>query len=201
MTRRAAALLLGVLAAAVAVIVLWTRPQVLSPGKRRARAFLRATPSPAPAATVLAGTPAVTPPETVRVTLFFLDKDGKLEAEERDIPKPSGPSAYLKALFTELAHGPTRAGLVAVLPSKISLRGAYLLTEGLAVLDLAVDSGLSFGGSEELAIVAAVVNTVLQNVADTNRVRLLINGEPAETLGGHVDLTQPLSYIRDEVAR
>ena len=159
------------------------------------------TPSPAPVSTVLAGTPAVTPAETVRVTVFFLGTaDDRLHAEERDIPKPSGPGAYLKALFAELRRGPARGGLATVLPPKIQLRNAFLLPDGVAVLDLAVDSGLSFGASEELAIVAALVDTVLQNVADTTRVRILVNGEPAETLGGHVDLTRPLLYLRSEVA-
>ena len=46
------------------------------------------------------------------------------------------------------------------------------------MLDLAVDSGLSFGSAEELTIVASLVDTVLQNVADTTRVRILVNGEP-----------------------
>jgi spore germination protein GerM len=87
-----------------------------------------------------------------------------------------------------------------VLPPKLQLRNAFLLPDGIAVMDLAMDSGLSFGADEELAIVAAVVDTVLQNVADTTRVRILVNGEPAETLGGHVDLTQPLVYLRGEVA-
>jgi spore germination protein GerM len=90
--------------------------------------------------------------------------------------------------------------LVAPLPEKIQLRNAFLLPRGVAVLDLAVDSGLSFGSSEEISIVASLVDTTLQNVADTNRVRILVNGEPAETLGGHVDLTHPLLYLRNEVA-
>jgi hypothetical protein len=63
-----------------------------------------------------------------------------------------------------------------------------------------VDAGLSFGADEELTIVASVVDTVLQNVAETRTVRLLVNGEPAETLGGHVDLTRPLLYLRAELA-
>jgi len=73
------------------------------------------------------------------------------------------------------------------------------LNDGVAVLDLSLDSP-SFGSTEEVTIVAALVDTVLQNVADTTRVRLLVNGEPAETLGGHVDLTRPLLYLRNEVA-
>jgi germination protein M len=200
MTRRAAALLLAALVLAVGAIAFLTRPEGLATGRRRIRAFLRVTPSPAPVTPPPAGTPAPTPPETVRVTVFFLGEDGLLHPEQRDISKPTGPGQYLKALFAELAKGPAEAGHAAVLPPKIQLRNAFLLPEGIAVVDLAMDSGLAFGADEELAIVAAVVNTVLQNVADTTRVRILVNGEPAETLGGHVDLTQPLLYLRGAVA-
>jgi hypothetical protein len=136
----------------------------------------------------------------VRVTLFFPDASGMLHAEERDIPRPTGASAYLRALFAELQKGPTADGLVAPLPPKVQLRNAFLLHEGEAVLDLAVDASLSFGSDEELAIVGSLVDTTLQNVADTTRVRILVNGEPAETLGGHVDLTRPLLFLKLIVA-
>ena len=201
MTRRAAAILLLVLAGAVVATVLLTRPRVAATGKRRGLSFLRVTPAPAAVSPAAAGTPAVTAVQTVRVTIFFPGKDdGKLHAEERDIAKPAGASAYLKALFAELKRGPTREGLVAALPVKIALRGAYLPADGVAVLDLAVDPPPALGSSEEVTIVAALVDTVLQNVAGTTRVRLLVNGEPAETLAGHVDLTRPLLYFRNEVA-
>jgi spore germination protein GerM len=200
MTRRAAAILLILLGAAVVATVLLTSPRVAVTGKRRGLSFLRVTPAPAPVTPVAAGTPAVTPIQTVRVTVFFPGKeDEKLHTEERDISKPAGASAYLKALFAELQRGPTREGLVAALPPKLQLRNAFLLNDGVAVLDLSLDSP-SFGSTEEVTIVAALVDTVLQNVADTTRVRLLVNGEPAETLGGHVDLTRPLLYLRNEVA-
>jgi len=138
--------------------------------------------------------------ETVRVTLFFPDASGMLHTEERDIPRPTAGSAYLRALFSELQKGPTGAGLLAPLPPKVQLRNAFLLREGEAVIDLAVDQGLSFGSDEELSIVGSLVDTTLQNVADTSRVRILVNGEPAETLGGHVDLTRPLLFLKQVVA-
>jgi germination protein M len=201
MTRRAAAILLLVLGAAVVATVLLTGPRVAATGKRRGLSFLRVTPAPAPVSPATGGPPAATPVQTVRITVFFPGKDDeKLHAEEREIAKPAGASAYLRALFAELQRGPTREGLVTALPPKLQLRSAYLLADGVAVLDLGMDSAPSLGSSEEVTIVAALVDTVLQNVADTTRVRLLVNGEPAETLGGHVDLTRPLLYLRNEVA-
>ena len=200
MTRRAAAVLLLLLMAAVGgLVLLWNRPAGTS-RRPRFRLFLRVTPAPAAAVTAA---PGATPPpgETVRLTLFFPSADdARLRQEERDIPKPSGAGASLRAIFRRLQRGPTRAGLLAALPAKMQLRNAFLLPEGEAVLDLAVDAALSFGSDEELSIVAALVDTTLQNVADTTRVRILVNGEPAETLGGHVDLTRPLAYLRSEVA-
>jgi sporulation and spore germination protein len=199
MTRRGAAILLAALVAAVGVLLFVSRPNP-SLGRRRSRLFLRVTPAPAPA-TPAAGVEGPTPAPTVRVTLFFLGADdGKLHSEERDIPKPAGAGAYLKALFAELKRGPQRQGLLPSIPQRIQLRNAFLLPQGLVVVDLAIDAGLAFGSDEELSIVASLVDTILQNVADTNRVGILVNGEPAETLGGHVDLTRPLLYLRDEVA-
>ena len=74
------------------------------------------------------------------------------------------------------------------------------MPSGEVVLDLAVDSSLSFGSADELSLVSALVDTMLQNVANTQRVRILVNGEPAESLGGHVDLTRPMGFLRDDVA-
>ena len=199
MTRRAAAVLLLLLTAAVGALVVANRPAGTS-RRPRFRLFLRVTPAPTPATTAAPGATPI-PGDTVRLTLFFPGaEDARLRPEERDIPKPSGPGASLRAIFAELQRGPTRPGLVAALPSKIQLRNAFLLPEGVAVLDLSVDSGLSFGSDEELSIIASLVDTTLQNVADTSHVRILVNGESAETLGGHIDLTRPLAYLRTEVA-
>jgi hypothetical protein len=199
MSRRVAAILLTVLLAAAAGLFFLARHPSPGPAARRRLEFLRVTPA-AAAATPLPGG-GTARGETIRVTLYFSDSTaGKLHPEERDIPKPSGAGGFLGALFGELSRGPTSPGLVGVIPPKIQLRNGFLMPGGLVVLDLAVDSGLSFGSAEELSIIASLVDTVLQNVANTERVRILVNGEPAESLGGHVDLTRPLLFIRSEVA-
>jgi spore germination protein GerM len=200
MSRRAAAILLAALAAGVVALLFVNRgglPRLV----RRPRRFLRGTPAPPPIRTPEPGATPVPVAETIRVTLFFPDQTGaQLYPEERDLPRPAGGAAFLRALFAELQRGPTREGLISALPAKLQLRNAFLLRDGEAVLDLAVDAGLTYGSEEELLIVAALVDTVLQNVAETTRVRILVNGEPAETLGGHVDLTRPLLFLRSVVA-
>jgi len=199
MSRRAAALLLFVLVVAAAGLLLLARLPASEPAARRSLPFLRVSPAVGAAAPIPGGGPASV--ESVRVTLFFADSaQGRLHPEERDIPRPASPGAFLRSLFDELARGPASTGLVGVVPPRIQLRNGFLMPGGLVVLDLAVDSGLSFGSAEELSIVASLVDTVLQNVANTQRVRILVNGEPAESLGGHVDLTRPLSFIKSEVA-
>ena len=201
MSRRAAAILLAVLAAAVVALILANRGDLARLSRRVPRPFLRVTPAPPPIVTAPPGATPVPVPETVRVTLFFPDQNGMLlHVEERDIPKPTRGAAFLEALFAELQRGPTAEGLIAVIPPKMQLRNAFLLPAGEAVLDLAVDSALTFGSDEELTIVGSLVNTTLQNVAETSRVRILVNGEPAETLGGHVDLTRPLLFLKTLVA-
>jgi len=200
MSRRAAAILLVVLAAAVGALLLVNRGVFPRFARRGPRPFLRVSPAPAPPLTAPPGATPAPPIETIRITLFFPDQNGLLlHPEERDVPKPAAGAAFVRLLFEELQKGPKREGLMGALPEKMQLRNAFLLPEGQAVLDLAVDSGLAFGSDEELTIVASLVDTVLQNVAETSRVRILVNGEPAETLGGHVDLTRPLLYIRSVV--
>jgi hypothetical protein len=199
MSRRAAAFLLLALAVAAGGLLFLARRPASEPAARRRLPFLRESPAAGTAAPIPdRGAPGV---ESVRVTLFFADStQGRLHPEERDIPRPASPGAFLRSLFDELARGPASAGLVGVVPPRIQLRNGFLMPGGLVVLDLAVDSGLSFGSAEELSIVASLVDTVLQNVANTQHVRILVNGEPAESLGGHVDLTRPLSFIKSEVA-
>ena len=131
MSRRFAAILLAALAAAVAALLLIHREDFPGLSRRVPRRFLRVSPV-AAAPTPAAGTPAATPVETVHVTLFFPDAAGMLHTEERDIPRPTAGSAYLRALFGELQKGPTQEGLLAPLPAKIQLRPGYRPGQNIA---------------------------------------------------------------------
>jgi hypothetical protein len=198
-SKRAAAALLLVLAAGVAVLLV-----VSGPGRRLRRpaaghgvvrsresaplnVFPKA-PSPPPAA------------EMARATLFFpSQEDGLLRAESRDVGKPTDAVVFARELMTELQAGPKGEYLAPALPQKFSLRNAFVPGTGLVVVDFDVDPAWarSAGSEEELTAVGAIVDTLLQNLAQTDRVKILVNGNDVETLAGHVDLSQPLPVMKD----
>jgi len=53
-------------------------------------------------------------------------------------------------------------------------------------------AGWGTGSHQELMSLYSLVHTLTANFADARRVRVLINGTPAETLAGHISLTKSL---------
>jgi hypothetical protein len=192
-TRRAAIVLLAVLAAGVGALLLLRAPQTHD---RKLRA-----PAPALRPPVHPGPPAAA--GKARLTLYFPGRqDGLLRPEEREIDKPADAVAVARAVVNELAAGPRQADLMPALPDKVSLRNAFVPEGGLVVVDLNVDAAWAraAGGEEEQTTVAALVDSLLQNVARAQRVRILVAGNPVETLAGHVDLTRPLPAFPEAIA-
>lgn len=157
----------------------------------------------------------VTPPTPIagqRVSLWFEPVEGELfRAEERELPAAVDEIAFLRALGAAVLDGPRRPELLRPFPEGWSLRGAYRLRDGLVVLDLqppvpggggammgppapetALGPRWQTGSHEELAAVQALLITIAKNVPSVTRVALVVSGEPAETLAGHVDLAHPL---------
>ncbi len=135
-----------------------------------------------------------TPRESRNVTLFFLSPDDDLlHKEKRRIP--AGPSIGEEAenVLRELIKG-SEGGLVSPLPSQTRVRQVYVTDEGVAYADFSRDltDKFSFGSSAELAAVYAVVDSLTWNFKSIKKVVILVEGGEKETLGGHVDLSQPL---------
>lgn len=129
------------------------------------------------------------------IRLYFESPQMLLTAETRDVQLPENPAAALPAVMRELVKGSTNQGVPRSLPAGTVILGAYLLPDGTAFVDLggpALTQGWGAGSHEELMAVYSIVQTVVANFPEVRRVRLLINGEPAETLAGHVALDRPL---------
>src|SRR5215472_514761 len=95
----------------------------------------------------------------------------------------------------EVFKGPTNPAFVRAFPADTVVRGTFLLPDGTAFVDLGgatLTQGWSAGSHEELMAVYSLVQTITSNFPEAKKVRILVNGAPAETLAGHVALERPL---------
>jgi hypothetical protein len=197
MPRRFALLLVALLLALVGALFLARHLRGRVP--RREGAAARPTPAPTP----------VVPPTPIaarRVVLYFESPaDGKLHPESRDLPVMADDIALLRAVGAAVLEGPRGPDLLSPFPEGWRLRAAFRLKDGIAVLDLeppgekrserppgASPARWETGSREELLAAQALVISAARNTAGLGRLVLLVGGEPAETLGGHVDLRHPL---------
>jgi Sporulation and spore germination len=168
-------------------------------------------PSPAAAAAVPTLKPtAVIPPTPIparQVSLYFESPaDDRLHPEARDVPAAVDDVALLRSVAAAVMEGPRRQELVRPFPEGWSLRGAYLLREGIAVIDLSpppppaprepgtpMGPRWQAGSHEEDSAIQALAVTLAKNLPAVTRVVLLVAGEAAETLGGHADLLHPIA--------
>lgn len=140
----------------------------------------------------------ITPPPAEQqgamlVTLFFASTDGvALVREGREVDACSEPKECVEEVVGELINGPM-GNLAPTLPSTTTLRSVSI--EGdKALVDLGdeIVNGLPGGSSSEMLAVYSIVNTVAVNFPRIRLVKLMINGKEAETLKGHIDLSEPL---------
>jgi len=187
------ALLLGGLLVVLAALVI-----VFFTGGERAKVRRRAevaVPKPQPQ--------AAEPAERRTVILFFLsDADDLLHRESREIAAGPSVSEEAERALAELIKGSDR-GLVSPLPAEARVRQVFVTKEGVAYVDFGreIVDKFSYGSSSELAAVFAVVDTLAFNFKAIKKVAILVEGAEKETLGGHVDLTQPFSPDYSIVAK
>ena len=126
----------------------------------------------------------------------------RLEAEARTIYASARRADNAKQVVMELLKGP-RSELVSVVPEGTRLNELYIDEAGTAYVDLSkeVAAGHPGGVFAERLTIAAIVNTLMYNFPEITHVRLFVEGEPRETLAGHVRANGLLVRDRELVAR
>ncbi|HEX9161403.1 MAG TPA: GerMN domain-containing protein [Thermoanaerobaculia bacterium] len=130
------------------------------------------------------------------VSLYFESPDLLLVPERRDVALPENPAGAVPAVVRELLKGSANAAVPRLFPADTAVRGAYLLPDGTVFVDLGgptLTSGWETGSHQELMAIYSLVHTLVGNFPQAKRVRILVNGAPAETLGGHVSLSRSLA--------
>jgi spore germination protein GerM len=129
------------------------------------------------------------------VRLYFEGPSLLLMPEPRNVQAPENPAGAMGVVVRELFKGPANPGFARAFPADTVVRGAFLLPDGTAFVDLGgvtLTQGWAAGSHEELMAVYSLVQTITANFPEAKKVRLLVNGAPAETLAGHIALDRAL---------
>lgn len=132
------------------------------------------------------------------ITLFFESPEG-LVPEQRTLPLPDSDAAAVSMVARELLKGSANQSIPRPLPEDSLIRAAYLLPEGLAVVDVGgptLATGWNTGSHGEMIAVYALVQTVVSNFPSVQRVRILVNGQPVQTLAGHIEIDRALRPLQ-----
>lgn len=128
------------------------------------------------------------------VFLYFADPEtGYLTGEARQMDRGDDKTAFYSELVRALISGPEN-DLMPTLPEETSLRALYATAEGTVYVDVsgAVSAHHPGGVRSEMLSVYSMVNTLVLNTNGIREVKILVDGNEAETLAGHVDISRPL---------
>jgi len=130
------------------------------------------------------------PKENVNIFWLSADDPEQLAAVNTRLALGKEPQERARvALETLITGAPTPEQRV--LPLETSLLAFYLLPNGTAVADFsdALSHELPSGIASEQLALDAITQTLHAAVPQVGRLRILIDGQEAETLAGHVDLS------------
>lgn len=126
------------------------------------------------------------------VRLYFESPRMLLAVEQRNVALPENAAGALPMVVRELMKGPAASGALGRLfPADTVVRGAYLLPGGTVVVDLGgptLSEGWGTGTHQELMAIHSLALSLTANFPEAQRLRLVVNGMPRETLGGHIAL-------------
>ena len=136
------------------------------------------------------------------VRLYYESPNMLLGAEPRNLPLPESPSGAIPMVVRELMKGPAQPALNRLFPQDTVVRSAFLLPGGTVIVDLGgstLTQGWGTGSHEELMALYSLAQTLRANFAEAQRVRVLVNGTPSETLAGHISLQKSLGAPPNEL--
>lgn len=127
------------------------------------------------------------------VHLYFTDTEHRLlRAETRQMPVPETPQTYGRNIILALIEGP-REKWNRTLPAETRLRALHILDNGTAYVDLSVEIRERHPGGIQMERISifSMVNSLILNVPEISRVKILVGGRETLTLAGHLDLRFP----------
>lgn len=121
----------------------------------------------------------------------IVDGKQRMVAIKRELPPGLGVA---RGSMEELLRGEVPRGCDRPLPAGTELLGIRV-DDGLATVDFSeqLRAGFQGGSDNEQVTVYSIVNT-LTSLPTVDRVQILIEGETVSTIGGHHDISGPLTF-------
>lgn len=154
-------------------------------------AWISRNPAVAPAASV---TPAPSA-RRITATLFYVSDDGSaLVPVTREVPYGETATEQARHILEAQARTPPE-GLASAMPAGTTVRGVFQGARDELYVDLNPEAatGLPGGTLDEALAVFAIVNAVTTNLPSVTSVQILVGGAEVDSLGGHIDLREPLA--------
>lgn len=106
------------------------------------------------------------------------------------LPLSSDPAERAKQLLNELISNPPTPAQ-RTLPQAVTVLDFYVLGDGTAIADFSeeVSSEMPSGILSEWLAVTSIAQTLAANVPSITRLKILVHGQEAQTLAGHIDLS------------
>jgi spore germination protein GerM len=132
--------------------------------------------------------------ERVReVTLYFGSRDANgLVAEHRRIAASDDVLQSVRKVIEELISGPAQGGIPTI-PSSVRLLAVFV-HDKTTYLDFSreIIDDFSGGTAGEYMLISSVVHTACGNFQEVEAVRILVEGEEVDTVGGHLYISRVL---------
>lgn len=136
--------------------------------------------------------PLISTPTDVKVNakMFWAAGPDRLGPVDVELALSADPVQRSKQVLHALIASPPSPGQRTI-PADAALLGFYVLPDGTAIADFsdALSSETPSGILSEGIAVNSIARTLESNVTALRRLKILIHGQEAETLAGHVDLT------------
>ncbi len=113
-----------------------------------------------------------------------------LEATSVEIPLSAEPVERSKQLLNALITM-APAPEVRTLPADATLLAFYIQPDGTGIADFSdvLSTGIPSGILSERLAVNSITQTLAANMTGIQKIKILIHGQPADTLAGHLDLS------------
>jgi hypothetical protein len=148
-----------------------------------------------PAAEPPAPAPAASSARRIQVTLFYVSDDGsELVATTRDVLYGESPPDQARHILDAQVRTPPD-GYLSAIPAGTTVRGVFMGRQGELYVDLSPEAaaGPHRGSLDEGLAVFAIVNAVTTNLPAVTAVQILVDGKEVDSLGGHIDLREPIA--------